>query len=103
MSYSPGGYSWLGIAPEPKNIPMTEKEKNRLSSDVDSMKRSALSLEEKITRYHALCKKYEREAGTEKGASLLNEMQALKNEIQHLSKEISRSLDDSSDLTHLDG
>jgi len=101
MPYSPGGYSWLGISAEPKNVPMTDKEKSRLDNDIDTMENAAIFLENKIRRYHALCKQYELEAGTEKGEKIFEQLEILKKEIQHYSKEISRSLEDSSDITHL--
>ncbi len=102
MSYTPGGYSWLGIAPEPKNVPMTEKEKSRLDNDMEKMENSAIYLENKIRRYHTLCKHYEEASGTEKGEKILKQLEILKKEIHTLSKEISRTLDDTSDITHLD-
>jgi len=101
MPYSPGGYSWLGVSPEPKNVPMTEKEKTRLNNDVDTMESSVIVLENKILRYQSLCRKYESEAGTEKGEKIFHQLEILKKEIQQLSKKISHSLDDSSDITHL--
>jgi hypothetical protein len=102
MPIKPGGYSWLGISPEPKNVPMTEKEKSRLEKDVNAMESAAILLEDKIRLYHELCKKYEIEAGTEKGAEIYRKLDSLKNEIKHLSKEISRSLEESSEITRLE-
>ncbi len=101
MPYSPGGYSWIGLSPEPKNVPMTEKEKAQLESDIDSMQSAAIQLESKINRYQKLCKRYEVHAGTEKGAEIYHELDGLKKEIEYLSKEISHSLDDTADITHL--
>lgn len=102
MHNKPGGYSWLGIAPEPKNVPMTDKEKSCLEKDVDSMESAAIVLEEKIRQYHELCKKYETQAGTETGAEIYRQLEILKREIKNLSKQISRSLEDSSEITHLE-
>ncbi len=102
MPYSPGGYSWLCVSAEPKNVPMTEKEKTRLDQDVETMENSAIILEDKIHQFHSLCKEYEREAGTEKGEEIFHQLEKLKKEIRTLSKEISRALGDSSEITHLD-
>jgi len=99
---NPGGYSWLGIAPEPKNVPMTEKEKSLLEKEAETMEEAALLLEGKISRYHKLCKKYEIEAGTENGEKIYKELEVLKKEIKQLSKKISRALGESSEITHLD-
>lgn len=102
MPNSPGGYSWLGVSAEPKNVPMTDKEKTRLDADIDAMQHSAIFLEDKIQRYHKLCKDYELSAGSAKGEKIFEQLEILKNEIHTLSKDISRHLDDSADITHLD-
>jgi hypothetical protein len=102
MMNTPGGYSWLGISPEPKNVPLTEKEINRLDKEVNSMENAAILLEGKIRRYHELCKIYETEAGTKRGVDIYRQLETLKKEIQYLSKEISRSLEESSEITRLE-
>lgn len=102
MRYKPGGYSWLGISPEPKNVPLTDKEKTRLENEMDEMERTAILLESKIRHYHELCKEYEAKAGTEKGAEIYQQLNVLKKEIKYLSKEIAHALEDSSDITHLE-
>lgn len=96
MRYSPGGYSWLGVSTQPKNIPMTTKEKTHLHADLKVMRDAALILEDKIQLYNKLCKEYERLAGTKKGAKLYNQIEKVRMEIKELSKLISRSLDESS-------
>ena len=101
MSYKPGGYSWLGISPEPKNVPMTEKEKSRLDDDLELMEGCARNLEAKIKRYHSLCVTYETEAGSHKGAEIYEELKVLKGEIHALSIKLSHTLDDTGDITHL--
>lgn len=101
MPYSPGGYSWLGMAPEPHNVPMRDREKMILDKDIEQMKKTAITLEEKISFYHSLCKEYEKEAGTPKGEKIFHQLEALKKEIKQLSKKISHTLEESSEITHL--
>lgn len=71
---------------------MTSEEKGHLHDDLKAMLKAAVTLEDKIQSYNRLCKEYEREAGTKKGAKLYMQIEKLRTEIKELSKLISRSL-----------
>lgn len=66
------------------------------------MESSALYLENKIHRYHDLCKRYERLAGTEKGDKILYQIAQLRMEINAISEKLSEKLDDSFEATHFE-
>lgn len=99
----PVAYSWLGSAPEKykeENLPLSDWERNRLDTDCMTMENALALLENKVHRYQALCKRYEKVAGTVKAPEILKQMDVLKEEIDKISKKLSKTLDEAFRITH---
>lgn len=100
--YPQTGYSWLGVAYERHGeVPLLHPwQKSRLDNDCEAMDGLLYTLENKVHRYHHLCKTYERAVGTKKGEGILTQMEHLKEEIDHLSKKLTKTVGDTIEVMH---
>lgn len=104
FSNPPGGYSWMGVSVpgsyQERTKELTEAEKKRLDDDCKTVEATLHTFENKIHHYNSLCKRYKKLANTDRAGELVKQMEHLRKEIDAASHQISKSLDDTSTITH---
>ncbi len=97
--YSPGGYSWLCVTPEPKKkrASLTKAQKRALERTSKKMDAALSTLERKIERYHTLCENYEEVATSKRGDSILKQLDQLQEDGAVLTKRLMELLDEATD------
>ncbi|NGX54682.1 MAG: hypothetical protein KR126chlam2_00297 [Chlamydiae bacterium] len=97
-NYSPGGYSWLCIASEPKRrrSSLSKTQKRALERTSKKMDAALSALETKIERYHTLCEKYEDVARGKRGETILKQLDQLQEDGAVLTKRLLELLDEAS-------